>query len=160
MSSSNCFFLTCMQALGDIYQMWVRDKSSMTPNMNSPNISRHVYSPGLSSNRNYPMFPTKRGGGTSVAKVPPKRVCSKFNLLILWPLFLSTWPRLQESQKWFLTIFIVNVAYGNLGEGNGNPLQYSCLENPMDGGAWQATVHGVSESDVTERIRFLSFVVT
>ena len=27
------------------------------------------------------------------------------------------------------------------GEGNGNPLQYSCLENPMDGGAWQATVH-------------------
>ena len=29
------------------------------------------------------------------------------------------------------------------GEGKGNPLQYSCLENPMDGGAWQATVHGV-----------------
>ena len=28
-------------------------------------------------------------------------------------------------------------------EGNGNPLQYSCLKNPMDGGAWQATVHGV-----------------
>ena len=32
------------------------------------------------------------------------------------------------------------------GEGNGNPLQYSCLENPMDGGAWWATVHGVTES--------------
>ena len=32
------------------------------------------------------------------------------------------------------------------GEGNGNPLQYSCLENPMEGGAWQATVHGVSKS--------------
>ena len=32
------------------------------------------------------------------------------------------------------------------GEGNGNPLQYSCLENPMDGGAWWATVHGVSKS--------------
>ena len=31
-------------------------------------------------------------------------------------------------------------------EGNGNPLQYSCLENPMDGGAWQATVHGVTKS--------------
>ena len=29
------------------------------------------------------------------------------------------------------------------GEGNGNPLQYSCLENPMDGGAWWATVHGI-----------------
>ena len=32
------------------------------------------------------------------------------------------------------------------GEGNGNPLQYSCLGNPMDRGAWQSTVHGVSES--------------
>ena len=32
------------------------------------------------------------------------------------------------------------------GEGNGNPLQYSCLENPMDGGAWQAAVHGVTKS--------------
>ena len=32
------------------------------------------------------------------------------------------------------------------GEGNGNLLQHSCLENPMDGGAWQATVHGVTKS--------------
>ena len=32
-----------------------------------------------------------------------------------------------------------------LGEGNGTPLQYSCLENPMDGGAWWAAVHGVAE---------------
>ena len=32
------------------------------------------------------------------------------------------------------------------GEGNGNPLQYSCLKNPMDGRAWQATVHGVAKS--------------
>ena len=34
----------------------------------------------------------------------------------------------------------------SLGEGNGNPLQYSCLENPMDRGAWRATVHGVMKS--------------
>ena len=32
------------------------------------------------------------------------------------------------------------------GGGNGNPLQYSCLENPMDRGAWWATVHGVAKS--------------
>ena len=36
------------------------------------------------------------------------------------------------------------------GEGNGNSLQHSCLENPMDRGAWQATVHRVTESDMTE----------
>ena len=34
----------------------------------------------------------------------------------------------------------------DVGEGNGTPLQYSCLENPMDGGAWQAAVHGVAKS--------------
>ena len=35
---------------------------------------------------------------------------------------------------------------GDSGEGNGNSLQYYCLENPMDGGAWQAAVHGVMKS--------------
>ena len=33
----------------------------------------------------------------------------------------------------------------HFGDGNGRPLQYSCLENPMDGGAWWAAVHGVAE---------------
>ena len=36
------------------------------------------------------------------------------------------------------------------GEGHGNPLQYSCLKNPMDRGGWQATVHRLAESDMTE----------
>ena len=37
-------------------------------------------------------------------------------------------------------------------EGHGNPLQYSCLENPMDRGTWRATVYGVAESDMTEQL--------
>ena len=40
--------------------------------------------------------------------------------------------------------------WGLGGERNGDPLQYSCLENPMDGGAWWAAVHGVTELDTTE----------
>ena len=43
------------------------------------------------------------------------------------------------------------------GEGNGNPLQYSCLENPMDGGAWWATVHGVTKS--WTRLRDFTFTL-
>ena len=39
-----------------------------------------------------------------------------------------------------------NVSKAELGEGNGTPLQYSCLENPMDGGAWWAAVHWVAKS--------------
>ena len=42
------------------------------------------------------------------------------------------------------------------GEGNGTPLQYSCLENPMDGGAWWAAVHGVEKS----RTRLSNFTFT
>ena len=42
------------------------------------------------------------------------------------------------------------------GEGNGNPLQYSCLENPMDGGIWWALVHGVTKS----RTQLIDFTFT
>ena len=43
-----------------------------------------------------------------------------------------------------------------LGEGDGTPLQYSCLENPMDGGAWKAAVHGVAKS----RTQLSDFTIT
>ena len=42
--------------------------------------------------------------------------------------------------------FRVSLSRDLIGEGNGTPLQYSCLENPMDEGAWWAAVHGVSKS--------------
>ena len=50
--------------------------------------------------------------------------------------------------------------FTELGEGNGTPFQYSCLENPMDGGAWKAAVYGVAEnrtrlSDFTFTFHFL-----
>ena len=48
---------------------------------------------------------------------------------------------MQEAQVWSL---------GQEGGRNGNSLQYSCLENPIDRGAWQATVHEIAELDMTE----------
>ena len=63
----------------------------------------------------------------------------------------------------FISVFIHTLFYSFLflvmsltGEGNGTPLQYSCLENPMNGGAWWATVHGVAEN----RTRLCDFTFT
>ena len=57
-----------------------------------------------------------------------------------WTYSLSYRVKKSEKDK---QILYIN-AY--VGEGNGTPLQYSCLENPMDGGAWWAAVHGVTKS--------------
>ena len=46
----------------------------------------------------------------------------------------------EESQKY------LSLVSNTFGEGSGTPLQYSCLETPMDGGAWWAAVHGVAKS--------------
>ena len=55
-------------------------------------------------------------------------------------------------------LVLLNLAYvvWVIGEGNGTPLQYSCLENPTDGGAWWATVRGVNKS----RTRLSDFTFT
>ena len=49
----------------------------------------------------------------------------------------------MDREAWRAVIHGVTKSWTR--EGNGNPLQYSCLENPMDGGAWWAAVHGVPE---------------
>ena len=65
----------------------------------------------------------------------------------------------QESEKGpaviVLQSHILNSSYPVV-EGNGTPLQYSCLENPMDGGAWWATIHGVAKSQT----RLSDFIFT
>ena len=50
--------------------------------------------------------------------------------------------------------FVIYKLYINNGEGNGNPLQYSCLENPVDGGAWWAAIYGIAQSRT--RLKWLS----
>ena len=58
-----------------------------------------------------------------------------------------TWlKRLSSSSSSSSRFFLFGTSLLFYGEGSGTPLQYSCLENPMDGGAWWATVHGVAKS--------------
>ena len=59
----------------------------------------------------------------------------------LRPTLTSKYPWLIATEEGPLSLSIPLTA-----EGNGNPLQYSCLGNPMDGGAWQAAVQGVAKS--------------
>ena len=61
--------------------------------------------------------------------------------------------QLTSSSTEYLGFSCLNPVFG---EGNGNPLQYSCLENPIDGGAWWAAVHGVAKS----RTRLSDFNLT
>ena len=71
-------------------------------------------------------------------------LCSYWNLWTLWASQVAQWLKnplaMQEIQVWYLG------QEDPPGGGHGNPLQYSCLENPMHKGAWQATVHKVTKS--------------
>ena len=77
--------------------------------------------------------------------------------LTKWQVSLAEWLQWSVVEKFnwvkfplypwdviFLSYCLITTKHVN-GEGNGTPLQYSCLENPMDRGAWKAAVHGVAE---------------
>ena len=112
-----------------------------------------------------PSSPQKDSASSGLSSQHPKHQPLPFKHISKWMLsFLTSVP---SSQSWLSDEFIRQVALGvkntpvcagevrdlgsipgsgrSPGEGNGNPLQYSCLENPMDGGAWWATVCGVSK---------------
>ena len=68
--------------------------------------------------------------------------------------FLNSEPALHTWDE-FRSVLVYNYFYTRLGlfsgEGNGNPLQYSCLENPVDRRSWWAAVHGVTQSQTQLR---------
>ena len=68
------------------------------------------------------------------------------------------WSRIQMAEVRIAALVYLKFASHSciFNEGNGTPLQYSCLENPMDGGAWKAAVHGVAEG----RTRLSDFTFT
>ena len=70
------------------------------------------------------------------------KICrNKVKYLFTWTIYCSNYykPALHHKRR-------IQNNRVQIGEGNGTPLQYSCLENPMNGGAWKATVHGVAKS--------------
>ena len=67
-----------------------------------------------------------------------------YNLTSLMAQRLKHLPTMLET--WVQSLGSIPRSGRSPGEGNGNPLQYSCLENSMDSGAWQATVYGVAKS--------------
>ena len=83
----------------------------------------------------------------ALAHVP---TCLHASHLFVFPKDTLPWRRQNTS------ITALAGAVSLIREGNGTPLQYSCLENPMDGGAWWATVHGVAKS----RTRLSDFTFT
>ena len=72
--------------------------------------------------------------------------------------FLSLGNLCWSLKTWYIILKgeICRYLGGNFGEGNGNPLQYSCLEKSMDGGAWWAAIHGIAKS----RTRLSDFTFT
>ena len=70
---------------------------------------------------------------------PPK-------FFMYWILFGHIYPTHEPSTVLGEYEGLISLGQIGFGEGSGNPLQYSCLENPMDRGAWQATVHEVTKS--------------
>ena len=68
-----------------------------------------------------------------------------FQILIPYKLY-KIWNLVPCAIQQVLAGYLIYIQQYVYGEGNGTPLQYSCLENPMDGGAWCATVHGVAKS--------------
>ena len=78
--------------------------------------------------------------------IPPNRVCSGTKIIAEQSLVVKNPPANAGDVRDMGSVPGLRFPGG----GNGNTLQYYCLENPMDRGAWQATIHRLTESDRTE----------
>ena len=78
--------------------------------------------------------------------IPKKKKCKKAKWLSEGALQIAEKRSERQRRKGKVYSAESSVLENSNGEGNGTPLQHSCLENPMDGGAWEAAVHGIAKS--------------
>ena len=85
-------------------------------------------------------------------RISPKATFSRSSSIFTYPIarIIHRYQGYESLPSEFTVLALYHFSLSCIGEGNGNPLQYSCLENPRDGGAWWAAVSGVAESDTTE----------
>ena len=107
--------------------------------------------PGI---RHLPPFPLLKQAGYGLKCVPPKRLRSSSPVPVNMTLFgnsLQIFPGGSDGKESASNAGDPSSIPGlgrSPGEGNSNALQYSCLGNPMDRGAWRVTVHGVGKSQI------------
>ena len=77
----------------------------------------------------------------------PSAGSSSFPVLLALCISATAWNNFQINYKPLLHSAFGGT-YDKIGEGNDRPFQYSCLEDPMDGGVWWADVHGVTKSQI------------
>ena len=99
----------------------------------------HLSDPGMELSSQTHVFCIT--GRFFTSEPPGKLINSKYTSLV--QMFLL---RFKPYSCLTIHYLLLHVSQTHFGEGNGTPLQYSCLENPVDGGAWWAAVHGVTKS--------------
>ena len=122
MSSSNCCFLTCIQISQEAGQVvW--------------------YSHLLNNFPEFLVIQTVKGFG--IVNKAEIDVFLEFSCFFHDPVDVGN--LISGSSAFSKTSFTLSLFTSCIGEGNGNPLQCSCLENPRDGGAWWAAVYGITQ---------------
>ena len=162
MSGSNCCFLTCIQVSQEADQVvWY---SHLFKNFPQFVVIHTVKGFGLVNEAEIDVFlelscyfkdPADVGNLISGSSAFSKSSLNIWNFTV----HVLLKPGLENFEHYFASMWDecnYAVVWTFFGGGNGNPLQYSCLENPMDGGAWWTVVHGVGKS----RTRLSDFTFT
>ena len=144
-------------------QCWLQDRWSWRQNMVSGHWRSVVcWSPTnllVSEEEERAILAFNPRLGSPREKLPDYQTCCNLNYFLRWQyIHMGGLPggrvekNLHANARDIGNMDLIPGSGRSPGGRNGNPLQYSCLESPMDRGAWQVTVHGITESDTSEQL--------